>query len=134
MTMSKRKNKPLKAQKANRVSGASVGSVGGAEIRVDIDGNRELIDPDEERYCVCGDLSYGEMICCQLEDKVSYTLASTDLIANTRQCDYGTWFHMECVGLVEMPGRTVKWYCPGDRKKHKKGESTNGLVGRGITK
>ena len=39
---------------------------------------------------------------------------------------------MECVGLVEMPGRTVKWYCPVDRKKYKKGENSNGLVGRGI--
>ncbi|RMZ83121.1 hypothetical protein DV738_g1262, partial [Chaetothyriales sp. CBS 135597] len=78
--------------------------------------SREVIDPDEERYCICGDVSYGEMICCEMDEK----------------CEYGQWFHMECVGLVEMPGRTVKWYCPGDRKKFKKGESSNGLVGRGI--
>ncbi|RMD42764.1 hypothetical protein DV735_g2385, partial [Chaetothyriales sp. CBS 134920] len=78
--------------------------------------SEEVIDPDEERYCICGDVSYGEMICCEMDEK----------------CEYGQWFHMECVGLVEMPGRTVKWYCPGDRKKFKKGENSNGLVGRGI--
>lgn len=48
------------------------------------------------------------------------------------QCDFGQWFHMECVNLVELPPRTVKWYCPGDRKKLHKGENSNGLVGRGI--
>jgi hypothetical protein len=41
------------------------------QIRVDVDGKQELVDPDEERYCVCGDISYGEMICCELDEKVS---------------------------------------------------------------
>jgi hypothetical protein len=39
---------------------------------------------------------------------------------------------MECVNLIELPARTVKWYCPGCRKKFHKGENSNGLVGRGI--
>jgi hypothetical protein len=43
------------------------------EIRVDMDGKQELIDPDEERFCLCGDISYGEMICCELEERVSRT-------------------------------------------------------------
>lgn len=43
------------------------------EVRVDIDGRREIVDPDEERYCICGDVSYGEMICCEFDEKVGHT-------------------------------------------------------------
>jgi PHD-finger len=25
------------------------------------------------------------------------------------------WFHLECVGLNEIPPRTTKWYCPDCR-------------------
>ena len=32
----------------------------------------ELVDPDEPRYCLCGDVSWGEMICCD-NDNVSST-------------------------------------------------------------
>ncbi|EXJ55035.1 uncharacterized protein A1O5_12774 [Cladophialophora psammophila CBS 110553] len=107
VSVSKRKTKPAKKT-------SSTAQV--PQIRIDVDGRQEIVDPDEERYCLCGDVSWGEMICCELDEK----------------CDYGQWFHMECVSLVELPPRTVKWYCPGDRKKHHKGETTNGLVGRGI--
>ena len=44
------------------------------QIRIDVDGRQEWVDPDEERYCVCGDVSWGEMICCELDEKVSYFL------------------------------------------------------------
>ncbi|ETN46170.1 uncharacterized protein HMPREF1541_00354 [Cyphellophora europaea CBS 101466] len=108
VSMSKRKNKPGKQKKA--ASNTS------PEVRVDIDGRAELVDPNEERYCICGDVSYGEMICCELDEK----------------CEFGQWFHMDCVSLAALPARTVKWYCPGDRKKLHKGENTNGLVGRGV--
>ncbi|RMZ82124.1 hypothetical protein DV737_g2231, partial [Chaetothyriales sp. CBS 132003] len=117
VSVSRRKSKPVKTPRpAHKSSSSSSAPNSSPEIRVDADGNKEVIDPDEERYCICGDVSYGEMIACEMDDK----------------CENGQWFHMECVGLVEMPGRTVKWYCPGDRKKYKKGESSNGLVGRGI--
>ncbi|KPI44178.1 Inhibitor of growth protein 3 [Cyphellophora attinorum] len=109
--VSKRQSKPVKQKKA-----AVDPSPASAEVRVDIDGRLEVVDPNEERYCICGDVSYGEMICCELDP----------------ECEFGTWFHMDCVELAEMPGRTTKWYCPGDRKKYHKGENTNGLVGRGI--
>jgi hypothetical protein len=26
------------------------------------------------------------------------------------------WFHLECVGLEDIPARTTKWYCPDCRK------------------
>ncbi|KIW24182.1 uncharacterized protein PV07_09912 [Cladophialophora immunda] len=107
VSVSKRKTKPAKKT-------SSTAQI--PQIRIDVDGRQEIVDPDEERYCLCGDVSWGEMICCEMDEK----------------CDYGQWFHMECVSLVELPPRTVKWYCPGDRKKYHKGETTNGLVGRGI--
>ncbi|KAF2860776.1 hypothetical protein K470DRAFT_207911, partial [Piedraia hortae CBS 480.64] len=72
----------------------------------------EYIDPDEPRYCTCGDVSWGSMIACDNDD-----------------CDK-EWFHMSCVGLDEPPPRLTKWYCPDCRKKLKVGLTTNGLVGR----
>lgn len=32
------------------------------------------------------------------------------------------WFHLECVGLAEIPARTTKWYCPDCRRLLKIGE------------
>ena len=72
----------------------------------------EIIDPDEPRYCLCGDVSWGTMIACDNDD-----------------CDK-EWFHLSCVGLEELPPRRTKWYCPDCRKRLRVGQSTNGLVGR----
>ncbi|KIW73242.1 hypothetical protein PV04_01376 [Phialophora macrospora] len=114
VSVSKRKTKPAKKVSSAAAQASAAAQV--PQIRIDVDGRQEWVDPDEERYCVCGDVSWGEMICCELDEK----------------CDFGQWFHMECISLHELPPRTVKWYCPGDRKKLHKGEMTNGLVGRGI--
>jgi len=124
VSVSKRKTKPGKqaklVTKPTTLSPGAAAEQGAAaslpQIRIDVDGRQEIVDPDEERYCVCGDVSWGEMICCEMDEK----------------CDFGQWFHMECVSLQEIPPRTIKWYCPGDRKKYHKGENTNGLAGRGI--
>jgi hypothetical protein len=76
VSVSKRKTKPKKISLSNTNANALAG-VGGAgglgmgQVRTDIDGRQELIADDEERYCVCGDVSYGEMICCELDEKVS---------------------------------------------------------------
>lgn len=67
VSVSKRKNKPGKQTKSHKATT----STSSPEVRVDVDGRAEIVDPDEERYCVCGDVSYGEMICCELEEKVS---------------------------------------------------------------
>jgi len=56
------------------------------------------IDPDEPTYCLCNQISFGEMICC---DNTSCVLE---------------WFHFQCVQLTTKP--KGKWYCPqcrGDR-------------------
>ncbi|TFK42825.1 hypothetical protein BDQ12DRAFT_676851 [Crucibulum laeve] len=49
------------------------------------------IDPNEERYCVCNSVSFGEMIAC--DD------------ANCAR----EWFHLGCVGLTKIP--EGKWFC-----------------------
>ncbi|KAK1174846.1 inhibitor of growth protein 2-like [Acipenser oxyrinchus oxyrinchus] len=58
------------------------------------------IDPNEPTYCLCNQVSYGEMIGCDNE-----------------QCPI-EWFHFSCVGLTYKP--KGKWYCPkcrGDSEK-----------------
>ncbi|KAI5370722.1 Putative inhibitor of growth histone-binding protein [Septoria linicola] len=75
----------------------------------------EYIDPDEPRYCICGDVSWGTMIACD----------------NETDCEK-EWFHLDCVQLKDLPPRRTKWYCPDCRKKLKLGQNTNGLVGRNI--
>ncbi|KAF1816500.1 hypothetical protein P152DRAFT_377843, partial [Eremomyces bilateralis CBS 781.70] len=51
-------------------------------------------DPDEPRYCICNDVSWGTMIACENDD-----------------CEK-EWFHLPCVGLEQIPPRRIKWYCP----------------------
>ncbi|KAL2923199.1 PHD finger protein ING2, partial [Bienertia sinuspersici] len=48
-------------------------------VPVEID---QPIDPDEPIYCVCHQVSFGDMIACDNED-----------------CQGGEWFHYVCVGL-----------------------------------
>ncbi|XP_013882813.1 inhibitor of growth protein 2 [Austrofundulus limnaeus] len=58
------------------------------------------IDPNEPTYCLCEQVSYGEMIGCDKD-----------------QCPI-EWFHFSCVGLTYKP--KGKWYCPkcrGDNEK-----------------
>lgn len=49
-------------------------------------------DPNEPRYCMCNQVSYGDMVACDNED-----------------CPY-EWFHYPCVGISAPP--KGKWYCP----------------------
>lgn len=37
-------------------------------VRIDEDGVLEEIDANEPRYCICGDVSFGTMICCENPD------------------------------------------------------------------
>ncbi|XP_054160416.1 inhibitor of growth protein 2-like [Oppia nitens] len=61
------------------------------------------IDPDEPTYCLCDQVSFGEMICCDNSDcKIE-------------------WFHFQCVSLNTKP--KGKWFCPncrGDRSNIQK--------------
>ena len=50
------------------------------------------IDPNEPTYCICKQVSFGEMIACDNDD-----------------CPI-EWFHYTCVGLTDpVKG---KWFCP----------------------
>ncbi|XP_013418950.1 inhibitor of growth protein 4 isoform X2 [Lingula anatina] len=58
------------------------------------------VDPNEPTYCLCHQVSYGEMIGCDNPD-----------------CPI-EWFHFACVGLTTKP--KGKWFCPkctAERKK-----------------
>ncbi|ESO05837.1 hypothetical protein HELRODRAFT_184897 [Helobdella robusta] len=58
------------------------------------------VDPNEPTYCLCHQVSYGEMIGCDNPD-----------------CPI-EWFHFVCVGLTAKP--KGRWYCPRcsvDKKK-----------------
>lgn len=58
------------------------------------------IDPNEPTYCLCEQVSFGEMICCDND-----------------RCPI-EWFHFSCVALNHKP--KGKWYCPkcrGDNEK-----------------
>ncbi|KKK19617.1 hypothetical protein ARAM_005184 [Aspergillus rambellii] len=103
----RRKAKPGKKRVGSRDPASKDGAVG-QDIRIDEDGVLEEIDPNEPRYCLCGDVSFGTMICCENQD-----------------CDR-EWFHLDCIGLSEVPSRTAKWYCPDCRVKFNKG--TDGII------
>ena len=55
-------------------------------------------NPNEETYCFCEQIAYGEMIAC-----------------DNKNCPY-EWFHLQCVGLTKLPNNN-KWYCPHCKKK-----------------
>jgi len=57
------------------------------------------IDPHEPRYCLCNQVSFGQMIAC-----------------DNQQCNT-EWFHFSCVKLTEAP--KGKWYCPECSEKKK---------------
>ncbi|XP_053681105.1 uncharacterized PE-PGRS family protein PE_PGRS20 [Anopheles nili] len=74
------------------------GSQATREAREDTPAAEETIDPDEPTYCLCDQISFGEMILCD-----------NDL------CPI-EWFHFSCVSLISKP--KGRWYCPncrGDR-------------------
>ena len=50
------------------------------------------VDPNEPTYCLCQQVSYGEMIGCDNQD-----------------CHI-EWFHFPCMALMDKP--KGKWYCP----------------------
>lgn len=82
VSVSKRKTKPGKQAKIATPKKEAAGAAADVEIRVDVDGKQELLDPDEERYCICGDVSWGEMICCELDEKVRRSFHASILFAN----------------------------------------------------
>ncbi|XP_078437485.1 PHD finger protein-like protein [Wolffia australiana] len=52
-------------------------------------------DPNEPTYCICHQVSFGDMIACDNEN-----------------CEGGEWFHYTCVGLTPETRFKGKWFCP----------------------
>jgi hypothetical protein len=86
-----------KKQKKTRadVTGTSPLLPGATEMALDMP-----VDPNEPTYCLCQQVSYGEMVGCDNYD-----------------CPI-EWFHFQCVGLTEKP--KGKWYCPTCSQNRKK--------------
>lgn len=59
-------------------------------VQEPLPGIQDDVDPDEETYCLCGQISYGEMILCE-----------NDLCGIE-------WFHFSCVSLQSKP--KGKWW------------------------
>ena len=69
----------------------------------------DAVNGEEELYCVCNGVSYGEMVGCDGKD------CPTE------------WFHLECVGLDKAPGKNTKWYCDDCKEKLR---GRNGSISR----
>ncbi|KAI0143535.1 hypothetical protein GGR57DRAFT_348399 [Xylariaceae sp. FL1272] len=91
----KRKAAPRKKARGNPKKDKGANQQPEPEVEVEVDDDGNVIDPDEPRYCLCNRVSFGTMISCD----------------NVDGCEK-EWFHLECVGLSEIPARTTKWYCP----------------------
>lgn len=58
------------------------------------------VDPNEPTYCICHQVSFGQMVACDGPD-----------------CK-NEWFHFQCVGLTSSP--VGKWYCDQCKESRKK--------------
>lgn len=66
----------------------------------------------EDRWCYCRQGSYGTMVACELLDQ-GVCLYLFKVLFTILKCPY-QWFHLDCVGLTEVP--PGKWYCEGCAK------------------
>ncbi|KAM7223773.1 hypothetical protein V8F06_000789 [Rhypophila decipiens] len=105
----KKRGSTAGGNKSNKDGKVSTEAADEGDVEVDDEGN--VIDPDEARYCLCHNVSYGTMIQCDNVDNNN----------NIDNCKY-EWFHLACVDLTEVPARTTKWYCPECRVLLKIGE------------
>ncbi|KAG6738443.1 hypothetical protein POTOM_058062 [Populus tomentosa] len=80
------------------------------------------IDPNEPTYCVCHQVSFGDMIACDNENVSTSSFALCMLVlvflikvhylGSLSICQGGEWFHYSCVGLTPETRFKGKWYCP----------------------
>ncbi|XP_036154186.1 inhibitor of growth protein 4 isoform X4 [Myotis myotis] len=73
------------------------------------------VDPNEPTYCLCHQVSYGEMIGCDNPDV--RTILPQDGGFWGHECSI-EWFHFACVGLTTKP--RGKWFCPRCSQERKK--------------
>eukprot|EP00903_Cladosiphon_okamuranus_P006961 g6775.t1 len=68
------------------------------------------VDPNEPVYCICMQVSYGEMVGC-----------------DNPSCDNGEWFHFGCVKLTKRP--PGRWLCPGCTAQRRQSRRGGGGAG-----
>ncbi|KAL2207173.1 hypothetical protein CC79DRAFT_1341907 [Sarocladium strictum] len=71
----------------------------GDEVLEDAEDDDEDEGGDDKKYCLCQNVSHGDMVACDNDN-----------------CPY-EWFHWTCVGLKSEP--TGTWYCPVCEKSRK---------------
>lgn len=89
-------------QKGTR-NNATTSSAGSSSTALTSNQRDKRDSSPEPTYCVCNQVSYGDMICCDND-----------------ACEI-EWFHFQCVSLAAKP--KGKWYCPncrGDRSNQPK--------------
>ncbi|KAL1500849.1 hypothetical protein ABEB36_006275 [Hypothenemus hampei] len=79
---------PQPMQVVQEVASTPIDPNGGIEVTE----GEWTYDPNEPRYCLCNQVSYGDMVACDNEECPS------------------EWFHYPCVGITAPP--KGKWYCP----------------------
>lgn len=65
-----------------------------ANSSLDVVTGSGMIDAEDEIYCICRQVSFGNMIGC-----------------DNPECKI-EWFHYDCVGLKEPPDPKSSWFCP----------------------
>lgn len=90
--VSAKKNAAAAANKKQKKTTAKkqVATKQNTAVQEPVQGIQDDVDPDEETYCLCGQISYGEMILCE-----------NDLCGIE-------WFHFSCVSLQSKP--KGKWW------------------------
>ncbi|CAB4032368.1 inhibitor of growth 3-like [Paramuricea clavata] len=83
-----------KKQKTSAAAGTPVSTVDQVPLQTEVISQAVdwVYDPNEPRYCLCNQVSYGEMVGC-----------------DNPNCRI-EWFHYGCVGITDPP--KGKWFCP----------------------
>lgn len=74
------------------VEAAIIEPIAGTSSDMTDDSSAMDADPDEQRYCICNEVAFGDMVAC-----------------DNKNCPY-EWYHYPCVGITDTP--KGKWYCP----------------------
>jgi len=77
---------------ANQTVTPAASNTESEDVSGDVQVDEWNADPNEPRYCLCNQVSYGDMVGCDNND-----------------CPI-EWFHYGCVSLTQAP--KGKWYCP----------------------
>jgi len=102
-TMTRKDNKKARDKKQERNDSSEqqdIQSFGSPAPLVDMP-----VDPNEPTYCVCHQVSFGQMVMC-----------------DNKNCAI-EWFHFQCVGLTTKP--RGKWYCERCTEQRRKKIYTN---------